>query len=241
MIPLEDNFDDILEKARTGLGVCDPHLRNASLQHIAATLRLSASALADRHWHPAPVQVPGLAMFTTHYGSLTVNSYIVHNASRAVAFDTGGDVTPMLAYLRDRAVVLELVLLTHSHNDHAGNFRRLKAPTFISERERLPGAETFPDGRRFYVGSLQIEPRRTSGHTPGGASYLVRGLQRLVILTGDALFAGSIGGAPNAYEEALQCIREQILALPDDTVICPGHGPMTTVGEEKGHNPFFAP
>jgi glyoxylase-like metal-dependent hydrolase (beta-lactamase superfamily II) len=172
---------------------------------------------------------------------MTVNAYLAHDTSRAVVFDTGADVTPILAFLRAHSLSLELILLTHAHMDHVGVVQRLKARAFASEREPVHGAETFPDGRVFYVGSLQIECRSTSGHTPGGTSYLVRGLERLVIFTGDALFAGSIGGAPYAYQEALHCIREQVLTLPDDTIICPGHGPMTTVGEEKHHNPFFAP
>jgi glyoxylase-like metal-dependent hydrolase (beta-lactamase superfamily II) len=61
-----------------------------------------------------------------------------------------------------------------------------------------------------------------------------------VAVVGDSLFAGSMGGAPNQYEQALRNNLEKILTLPDDTVLCPGHGPMSTVREEKGHNPFFA-
>jgi glyoxylase-like metal-dependent hydrolase (beta-lactamase superfamily II) len=241
MIPLEDNFDDIIGKAQRGLGVSQADIRGASLTQLAKLLHLSATALTDRLWHPRPVQLPGLAMFTTRYGGMTVNSYLAHDTSRAVAFDTGADATAMLAFLRAHSLSLELVLLTHAHIDHVGVLQRLKARAFASEREPVRGAETFADGHVFHVGSLQIECRPTSGHTPGGTSYLVRGLERLVIATGDALFAGSIGGAPFAYQEALQCLCEQVFTLPDDTIICPGHGPMTTVGEEKRHNPFFAP
>jgi glyoxylase-like metal-dependent hydrolase (beta-lactamase superfamily II) len=241
MIPLEDNFDDIISKAQRGLGINPAELRGADVAHLAEVLHLSVSALRDRDWYPAAVQLPGLAMFPTRFGSMTVNSYIAHDASRAVAFDTGADASPMLAFLRDRSLTLECVFLTHAHSDHVGVLHRLKAPAFVSEHEPVRGAETFPDGHIFHVGSLQIEARRTSGHTPGGTSYLVYGLPRLVVATGDALFAGSIGGAPFAYQEALHFIREHVLTLPDDTIICPGHGPTTTVGEEKLHNPFFAP
>ncbi len=241
MIPLEDNVDDIIAKAARGLGVSEAALRGASIEQLAKTLRLSATALADRAWHPAPVKLPGLAMFTTDYGSMTVNAYLAFDSGQAVAFDTGADATPLLIFLREQTLTLKLVLLTHGHDDHVGERHRLPAPSFVSEREPIPGARTFSDGHVFQVGRLQIEARRTSGHTRGGTSYLVRGLSRLVVVTGDALFAGSMGGAPYAYEEALRCIREQVLTLPDDTIICPGHGPMSTVGEEKRHNPFFAP
>ena len=136
------------------------------------------------------------------------------------------------------------IFLTHIHSDHIGDLDRLKqqtgAPAFVSAREPLTGAEPFADGREFQVGSLRIEPRRTSGHTRGGTSYVVTGLARRLVITGDALFAGSMGGALVDYREALQTNRENIFSLPADTVICPGHGPLTTVGEEQQHNPFFS-
>ncbi|MEM6601450.1 MAG: MBL fold metallo-hydrolase, partial [Verrucomicrobiota bacterium] len=63
---------------------------------------------------------------------------------------------------------------------------------------------------------------------------------RPVAITGDALFAGSMGGANDCWQEALTCTRRNILSLPDDTLLCPGHGPVTTVALEKSNNPFFA-
>ena len=263
MIPLEDNFADIIAKAQRGLGLADESLAAAAgvtlaelrvvkaerfdervVRRLAAPLRLGADALATRGWLPLPVQVDGLAMFTTQYGGMTVNAFLAHDSRNAVAFDTGADVAPMLAFLQKRALKLALVLLTHVHDDHVGRLSELRNKTgtsaFASEREPVPGAETFRDGHVFRVGDLEVEARRTSGHTRGGTSYVVRGLSRLVVATGDALFAGSMGGAAAAYEEALRCNREQILTLPDEAVICPGHGPMTTVGEEKRHNPFFS-
>jgi glyoxylase-like metal-dependent hydrolase (beta-lactamase superfamily II) len=67
----------------------------------------------------------------------------------------------------------------------------------------------------------------------------VRGLARPVAIVGDAIFAGSMGGGGISYADALRTNREEILSLSDDTIVCPGHGPMTTVGEEKRNNPFF--
>jgi glyoxylase-like metal-dependent hydrolase (beta-lactamase superfamily II) len=87
---------------------------------------------------------------------------------------------------------------------------------------------------------LRVESRLTWGHSKGGITYLVRGLARPVAVVGDAIFAGSMGGGIVSYNDALNTNREQILTLPDETVICPGHGPLTTVGEEKRNNPFFA-
>jgi glyoxylase-like metal-dependent hydrolase (beta-lactamase superfamily II) len=137
------------------------------------------------------------------------------------------------------------ILLTHIHTDHILELDRLKertgAKAYVSEREPIAGAETFADGRQFQIGSLKIETRRTSGHAAGGVTYIVTGLARRLAIVGDAIFAGSMGGGAVSYEEALRTNRENILTLPDDTIICPGHGPLTTVGEEKQHNPFFAP
>jgi len=87
---------------------------------------------------------------------------------------------------------------------------------------------------------LQIDTRLTWGHSPGGMTYVVIGLAHPIAIVGDSLFAGSMGGGNVSYHDALRNNLEKILTLSDDTIICPGHGPMTTVGEEKAHNPFFA-
>ena len=70
-------------------------------------------------------------------------------------------------------------------------------------------------------------------------TYFVTGLARPVAIVGDSLFAGSMGGGNVSYADAIQNNLDKILTLPDETIICPGHGPMTSVGEEKAHNPFF--
>ncbi len=73
----------------------------------------------------------------------------------------------------------------------------------------------------------------------GGTTYVISGLAAPVAVVGDALFAGSMGGGMISYDDALKNNREKIMTLPDETILCPGHGPMTTVAEEKRHNPFF--
>jgi glyoxylase-like metal-dependent hydrolase (beta-lactamase superfamily II) len=71
-------------------------------------------------------------------------------------------------------------------------------------------------------------------------TFVATGLARPIAIVGDSLFAGSMGGGTVSYKDAVQNNLEKILTLPDETIICPGHGPMTSVGEEKKHNPFFA-
>ena len=71
-------------------------------------------------------------------------------------------------------------------------------------------------------------------------SYVITGLAKPLVIAGDAIFAGSMGGGMVSYTEALETGRAGLMTLPDETVVCPGHGPLTTIGEEKRHNPFFS-
>jgi glyoxylase-like metal-dependent hydrolase (beta-lactamase superfamily II) len=176
---------------------------------------------------------------------MTVNAYVVYDAGtgRAAAFDTGADCDGMLEFVKAKGLTVEVILLTHVHGDHVFDLDRLKAGTgavaWVSGRETLVGAEAFGDGKMWTVGGLRIEARRTSGHARGGTTFVVSGLAQGAAVVGDALFAGSMGGGMVDYGEALRTNREGIFTLPDETILCPGHGPLSTVGEEKLHNPFF--
>jgi hydroxyacylglutathione hydrolase len=247
-IPLEDGYRDIVGKARRGLGISGEELPQGEtdIRRLAATLRLGGDALfasAEQSWYPnAPGPINGLVCFNTPYEDFTVNSYLVFDPTTkiAAAFDTGSDCSGML---KQDAVIWQ-IFITHIHGDHIQDLARLAKETgvlaYVSEREQIAGVKAFKDGASFTIGSLKVETRRTSGHATCGVSYVISGLQRKLVIVADALFAGSMGGGIVSYEEALRTSRENILSLPDDTVICPGHGPLTTVGEEKKHNPFFA-
>lgn len=268
-IPLEDNAGDVIGKAQRGLGISSSQLeeragldldsarklRNGSfddelLDRVAPVLNLSAAALrklAAGRWEPETVEeIDGLAMFNTTYGDMTVNAYLVWDpASRdAVVFDTGASCGGILQRVLQAGLNVELILLTHAHPDHVADLGRLRkstgAPAYISELEPEEGAEPIAEGKRFEVGSLKIDARLTSGHSPGGTTYVVTGLARPIAVVGDSLFAGSMGGGNVSYQDALRNNREKILTLPDETVVCPGHGPLTTVGKEKRDNPFFS-
>ena len=236
-IPLEDNSHDIVGKAQRGLklpGETDP----GKLGLNAAALR----AIAEGAWYPNdPGKIDGLAMFNTPYGDMTVNAYVIFDpvTTVAAAFDTGADCSGMLQL----NVKIQQIFLTHAHGDHILDLPRLKkatgAPAYIGDRENFDEAQGFAAGRQFQVGKLKVETRLTCGHSRGGITYVVCGLTHPVAVVGDAMFAGSMGGGMVSYEDALRTNREQILTLPDDTILCCGHGPLTTVGEEKLHNPFF--
>ena len=267
-IPLEDNFTDVIGKAMRGLNLADSvvaeraHLDvkmvqsvrsgevdEVALQAIAPVLGLHGGALAAMarmYWTPGIVQVDGLAQFNTVFEDMTVNAYLVWDpATRdAALFDTGSDASDALQFAEDNGLRIGSILLTHTHGDHIFDLDRVREKTraaaFVGDREPLKGAESFEPGRTFQIGSLRVETRLTWGHSKGGITYVVAGLARPVAVVGDAVFASSMGGGGISYADALRTNRAEILTLSDETVLCPGHGPMTTVGEEKAHNPFFA-
>jgi len=267
-IPLEDNYNDIIGKAQRGLALSeeqvakkagvsvtelnqakDGQFDEAVARKLAPALNLSVDALVasgKKSWHPKdPGDVPSLASFNTPYGDITVNSYLVWDpkTSEGVCFDTGATSSDMLEFVKEKNLRIQLILLTHTHPDHIADLSALKKATgaaaFVCKLEATNGAETFDAGKKFTVGPMQIETRQTSGHSRGGMTYVISGLPKRIAVVGDAMFAGSMGGGMVSYEEALRTNRQNILTLPDDTILCPGHGPLTTVGEEKQHNPFF--
>jgi glyoxylase-like metal-dependent hydrolase (beta-lactamase superfamily II) len=268
-IPLEDNASDVIGKAQRGLGISDSQLAEKSgvsaenirklrdgnfegdaLERAAPVLKLDATALRDLatgKWEPESIdEIEGLAQFNTTYGDMTVNAYLAWDPAtlEAVAFDTGADCGGMLQRIERENLRVKLILLTHAHPDHVADLRRLRkatgAPVYLSRMEEEEGAQEVEEGKRFRVGSLEIEARRTSGHSPGGMTFVVTGLSCPVAVVGDSLFAGSMGGGNISYSDALRNNREKILTLPEETIVCPGHGPLTTVGKEKRDNPFFA-
>jgi glyoxylase-like metal-dependent hydrolase (beta-lactamase superfamily II) len=267
-IPLEDKFNDIVGKAMRGLQLSDTQVaeksgadaaainalrdgkwNEATARKVAPVLHLGADALAasgNESWAPQPAAIDGLAQFNTPYEDMTVNSYLVWDpkTGEAVAFDTGADCGGMLDLIAQKQLRVKYILLTHTHGDHIFDLDRLKertgAPAFVGEREPIEGAESFAAGRTWSIGSLKIESRLTWGHSRGGITFVVTGLAQSVAIVGDAVFAGSMGGGGVSYADALATNKKEIISLSSDTIIAPGHGPLTTVGEEKKHNPFFA-
>ena len=269
IVPLEDGSEDVIAKAIAGRGINAHQLAREArlepaqvhdalqgaaeeepLRAIASALELDPEALvqlARKAWRPEPRRIPGFRCFTSDYqGIMNVNAYLVWDAGthEAVAFDSGADASSMIDFIRDKELKLDLILLTHTHRDHVADLQRLRRETgepevFCPQQEHLEGSTPFSQGKVFAAGQLSIRSALTSGHSPGGTTYNVEGLDRPVAVVGDALFSCSIGGPKISLPEALQSNRKEIFSLPDDTVLGPGHGPLTTVGEEKTHNPFF--
>lgn len=267
-IPLEDFSEDILGKAQRGLGIDTgtlaqrtgldrrtiQELRNGScdadaIRKVAPVLGLDVDTLiasAEKAWFPEQPDVSGLHTFHTHYGEMIVNAYLLHapESQEAIVFDTGTDASAILARLASSDLTLSAICLTHSHRDHVADLDTLRTatgnpPAYIHADEPVPGATAIEEGWNLEISGLDITARKTSGHSAAGITYVVQGMLAPMAVVGDAMFAGSMGGGIVSYPEALQDNREKILTLPDHTVLCPGHGPLSTVGQEKAHNPFF--
>jgi glyoxylase-like metal-dependent hydrolase (beta-lactamase superfamily II) len=268
MIPLEDNFADVLGKALRGRNLdqaaaaraakLDPaavarllagDFEEDATRALASALQLSPEALvrlARREHHPMVPCPESMFVATTPFDGMTVNAYILWDGTNrdAAIFDTGADPAPLLDAVARFDLNVIAIFLTHSHADHIRALTALKSELGVeawsSDAEPVPGTRTFRPGDLFNAGHHFIRTRLTPGHSPGGTSFIIEGHAIRAAIVGDALFAGSVGGVRGDYTEALATIRREILSLPEATILCPGHGPLTTVECEKAGNPFFA-
>jgi glyoxylase-like metal-dependent hydrolase (beta-lactamase superfamily II) len=201
-------------------------------------------------WLPQPVDLANwreLRVVTTA-ADYTVNAYVVWDevTREAAIFDTGWDAAPLLALVSENQLQLKHVFLTHTHEDHIAALKQLReAHPKVRLHSSAKGAP--PDQRNrandfIHLGSLRITNRDTPGHAEDGVTYIIGNFSEdapNVAIVGDCIFAGSMGRGFQSTDLLKQKVREQILSLPDETLICPGHGPLTTVGQEKANNPFF--
>ena len=270
MFPFEDTWLDVVKKAMRGLSLDASTLASisrvplaevTSLLHgklnkdlllcITPALSLNPSALlalADEV-PPARIRLPATARcFTTSYHDIRVHSYVLWSEENkiAVAFDTGTDLSLLLAELSKHDLTLRSIFLTHGHRDHCAEIESLIAATgadaWSDAAEPVPETKLLPLHFSYDLDShINIEALSTPGHSPGGTTYVIHGLASPMAIVGDALFARSVGGIScAAYLPALEAIQKNILSLPPATILCPGHGPFTTVEEELLWNPFFA-
>lgn len=202
-------------------------------------------------WKPAEKDLGvwrELRCITTEQGGTAVNNYLVWDeVSRdAALFDTGWNAAPAIALIEENGLQLRHIFLTHTHTDHIAGLTGLrekfpKAHVHTSSKSAPPQQRNRANDFT-HLGSLRITNRDTPGHAEDGVTYIVGTWPEdapHVAIVGDAIFAGSIGTGFQSWDLARQKIREQIFSLPPETLLCPGHGPLTTVAEEKAHNPFF--
>ena len=189
------------------------------------------------------------------------------DAGELVVIDPGEEAERIVARIEASGLRATMILHTHGHLDHAGGtadlFRRLGGDVPVAlHREELPlyrslatqgqmfgiEAEDPPEptmwlehGQIIQVGALRLVVRHTPGHSPGSVSFVVQGAEQSIVIVGDVLFAGSIGrtdlwgGSLPVLERS---IRKQLYTLPDSTRVITGHGPDTTIGQERASNPF---
>ncbi len=227
--------------------------RPVNFQAVAAALGLNAAKLERiaKGWLPAAPDLSlwrELRQITTSADGLTVHCYLVWDESsrEAALFDTGWDAAPIFKLIEENDLTPRHLFLTHLHQDHVaamGNIREKFPKLHLHTSSKTAPPQNRNRANDFtHCGSLRITNRDTPGHAEEGVTYIVGGWPEdapHAAIAGDAIFAGSMGRGKQSWDLARQKVREQIFSLPAETLICPGHGPLTTVGEEKANNPFF--
>lgn len=206
---------------------------------------------------------------TLPVGPLGCNCSILADleAKRAIVVDPGGDFDAIRARLLALGVAVDAIVHTHTHVDHVGCTAELQratgAPASIHEADRflydilplqaeligtpVPVAAdvdgALVDGHTVRAGTIELAVLHTPGHTPGSCSFVaVDSARKTHVFAGDTLFRGSIGRTDlwgGDFETIQRSIRGRLLTLPDDALVVTGHGPSTTVGNERTKNPFL--
>lgn len=199
-------------------------------------------------------------------GPLQCNCSVVgdEESHEAMVIDPGDQVDEILKILKEEKLTLKQIVVTHAHIDHIGGAMKLKAatsaPILLNQNDtallkmldvqaawigmKSPGPvqvdDSVSDATVLNVGNLKANVIHTPGHTEGSICLYFPDEETL--LAGDTLFAGSIGRTDlpgGSYEKIMRSLHNQVLALPDDTQVVPGHGPITTIGDERSTNPFL--
>jgi len=226
---------------------------DALMQKLAAVLGLSVDGLiflADAVRGPEVKLSPEILLHNTAYPipgyeAMTVNNYSIGcpQSGKCWLIDASVDYASLKKAMSRDTIDLEAVFLTHTHRDHVlayDELSSLSSACYAPAYEPHESAQAVADGDSFgLTGGWYLEARLTPGHSRGGMIYLLHGGEVPVAFVGDTLFCLSIGKVAHNFRSALNAIIENILSLPEETVLCPGHGPLTTVGFEKANNPFF--
>ncbi len=201
---------------------------------------------------------------TLAVGPIMANCYIVgcESGKQAAVIDPGDETDKILMALAEAGLTVKYILNTHGHFDHVGGNRRMKDatgaellihPNDVRMLESLPQAaaafglsaesspppdRTIAEGDTITFGDITLQVLHTPGHSPGGVSFHANG----AVFVGDTLFAGSIGRTDfegGDFNTLISSIKNKLFPLGDDVTVYTGHGPTTTIGQEKQMNPFL--
>jgi hydroxyacylglutathione hydrolase len=199
-------------------------------------------------------------------GPLRCNCSVIGDEStrEAMVIDPGDNIDQVLGLIKKHNLQVKQIVITHAHIDHVGGAAKLRAatgaPILLNQNDYAllkmldvqaawigvpnPGKididSSIGQSDRVKAGTIEGEVIQTPGHTEGSVCLYFPLEKKLI--AGDTLFAGSIGRTDlpgGSYEKILRSLHERVLALPDETVVVPGHGPLTTIGEEREGNPFL--
>ena len=199
-------------------------------------------------------------------GPLQCNCSIVgdETSREAIVIDPGDEIESILTTVKKHGLTVKQIVVTHAHIDHVGGAMKLKAatgaPILLNQNDamllkmmdvqaawvgmRPPGAvevdQSVKDGDIIKVSGIEANVIHTPGHTEGSVCLLFA--PQKVLIAGDTLFAGSIGRTDlpgGSYDKIIRSLHEKVLTLPDEVRVIPGHGPSTTVGDEREANPFL--
>ena len=199
-------------------------------------------------------------------GPLRCNCSVIGDdvSHEAIVIDPGDDIEDVLAVVRKHKLQVKQIVITHAHIDHVGGAMKLRAatgaPILLNQNDyellkmldvqaawigmappdKVEIDQSVGQADTVKVGSLVADVIHTPGHTEGSVCLYFPVENKLI--AGDTLFAGSIGRTDlpgGSMQKILRSLHDKVLALPDETIVVPGHGPLTTIGEERENNPFF--
>lgn len=250
---LEDEFSDVIAKALAGLemeeadlaveagvevceisGLLHGDMDEEIVRKICPVLELDSEVLiALPDYAPQALVVPGIERVVLPFRQWTVNAWVISKGETRLLFDAGygeHDVS-------ERIVSGELttVFITHDHPDHIGGLASLK-----SRGVPVISVQTARKEKCFVYGDLSIRVVDLAGHMDPAVGYFIDGLEKQLLVVGDAIFAGSMGRCKSraSYDLAFETLNDAFSQADKDCIILPGHGPATTLAEELCSNPF---